>query len=118
MNLIEQDVLLFCFLCTWQASTYPLEQIQIAYYDFEKQQGNIFRTKGTAFQLSKNAFREKYETPYKFGDGTRKAKEVIRKHVDYLEIDRPLYVDHNKMKALVKSCEILNEVEKAIGSLE
>jgi len=62
--------------------------------------------------------REKYETPYKFGDGTRKAKEVIRKHVDYLEIDRPLYVDHNKMKALVKSCEILNEVEKAIGSLE
>ncbi|MFH0896098.1 MAG: aromatic amino acid ammonia-lyase [Bacteroidota bacterium] len=62
--------------------------------------------------------REKYETPYRFGDGTSKAKEVIRRHVEYLDIDRPLYPDHNKMKALVKSCEILKEVEKAIGSLE
>ena len=47
-----------------------------------------------------------------------KAKEVIRKHVEFLDIDRPLYADHNKMKALVKSCEILEEVEKTIGSLE
>jgi len=28
-----------------------------------------------------------------------------------------LYDDHNKMKALVKSGEILEEVEKGIGSL-
>ena len=62
--------------------------------------------------------REKYETPYVYGKGTNKAREVIRKHVDYLDIDRPLFPDHNKMKALVKSCEILNEVEKCIGSLE
>ncbi|MDP2236821.1 MAG: aromatic amino acid ammonia-lyase [Bacteroidales bacterium] len=55
---------------------------------------------------------------YKFGEGTTKAHEVIRRHVDFLEIDRPLYNDHNAMKALVKSCEILKEVEDAIGSLE
>jgi histidine ammonia-lyase len=55
---------------------------------------------------------------YKFGEGTTKAHEVIRRHVDFLEIDRPLYNDHNAMKALVKSCEILKEVEAAIGSLE
>ena len=62
--------------------------------------------------------REKYETPYKYGDGTRKAHEVIRKHVAYLDIDRPLFRDHNAMKELVKSCEILTEVEKVVGSLE
>jgi histidine ammonia-lyase len=55
---------------------------------------------------------------YSFGKGTTKAKEVIRKYVDFLEIDRPLYPDHTRMKELVKSCEILNEVEKVVGSLE
>ncbi len=55
---------------------------------------------------------------YKFGTGTTKAHEVIRRHVDFLEIDRPLYNDHNTMKELVKSCEVLHEVEKEIGSLE
>lgn len=55
---------------------------------------------------------------YAFGKGVTKAKEVIRRHVDFLDIDRPLYNDHNKMKALVKSCEILNEVEAVVGKLE
>jgi histidine ammonia-lyase len=55
---------------------------------------------------------------YKVGKGTTKAKEVIRKHVDFLDVDRPLYIDHTNMKALVKSCEILNEVEKEVGKLE
>ena len=55
---------------------------------------------------------------YNFGKGVNKAKEVIRKHVAFLDVDRPLYDDHNTMKALVKSCEILHEVEKEIGSLE
>jgi histidine ammonia-lyase len=54
---------------------------------------------------------------YKFGNGVTKAHEVVRRHVDFLEIDRPLYNDHNSMKELVKSCEILNEVEKLIGEL-
>jgi len=55
---------------------------------------------------------------FNFGKGVAKAKEIIRKYVDFLDIDRPLYPDHTKMKALVKSCEILEEVEKVIGSLE
>jgi histidine ammonia-lyase len=55
---------------------------------------------------------------YNFGNGVKKAKEVIRKHVAFLDVDRPLYDDHNTMKALTKSCEILFEVEKEIGSLE
>jgi len=55
---------------------------------------------------------------FKFGDGVTKAKEVIRRHVEFLDEDRPLFDDHNAMKDLVKSCEILEEVEKAIGKLK
>ncbi len=54
---------------------------------------------------------------YKIGRGTAKAREIIRKYVPHLEEDRPLYIDHNKMKELVKSCEILREVEKEVGIL-
>lgn len=55
---------------------------------------------------------------YKFGKGVTKAKDIIRKYVDFLDEDRPLYADHTKMKELVKSCEILREVEKVVGKLE
>jgi histidine ammonia-lyase len=51
------------------------------------------------------------------GVGCQIAHKVIRKNVDHLDEDRPLYDDHNKMKALVKSCKILDAVENAIGSL-
>lgn len=57
------------------------------------------------------------KSEYKFGVGVQKAKDVIRKHVDFLDIDRPLYPDHTVMKELVRSCEILEEVEKVSGSL-
>ncbi len=52
------------------------------------------------------------------GKGVTKAREVVRRHVAHLDVDRPLYPDHTKMKEVVKSCEILEEVEKEIGSLE
>jgi histidine ammonia-lyase len=58
------------------------------------------------------------DKPYQIGRGTAKAREVIRRYVEFLDIDRPLYPDHNAMKKLVKSCEILDEVEQLIGSLE
>ena len=76
---------------------------------------NAYGILGIEFMAAAQAldFRE-----YAFGAGVTKAKEVIRKHVDFLEVDRPLYPDHNAMKALVKSCEILDEVEKTVGKLE
>lgn len=55
---------------------------------------------------------------YSFGSGVEKAKEIIRKYVDFLDIDRPLYPDHTNMKELVKSGEILEEIENLVGSLE
>ena len=76
---------------------------------------NAYGILGIEFMAAAQAldFRE-----FKFGTGVTKAKEIIRKYVDFLEIDRPLYPDHTAMKELVKSCEILEEVEKEIGSLE
>ncbi|MCS6907936.1 MAG: aromatic amino acid ammonia-lyase [Anaerolineales bacterium] len=55
---------------------------------------------------------------FKPGRGVQKAREVIRRYVAHLDEDRPLYPDHNIMKELVKRGEILDEVEKEIGSLE
>jgi len=81
---------------------------------------NAYGILGIEFMAATQALdlREKYEEKFKFGKGTQVAKDVIRKHVAHLEIDRPLYKDHNKMKELIISCEILHEVEKAVGSLE
>ncbi len=52
------------------------------------------------------------------GKGVVAAKKIIRKYVEHLDEDRPLYNDHTRMKELVMSCEILSEVEKVVGSLE
>ncbi|HKJ81247.1 MAG TPA: aromatic amino acid ammonia-lyase [Ignavibacteriaceae bacterium] len=54
---------------------------------------------------------------HKNGKGVSKAKEIIRKHIQHLDIDRPLYPDHTKMREVVKSCEILEAVENEVGSL-
>ena len=54
---------------------------------------------------------------HKPGKGVAKAKEIIRNYISHLDIDRPLYPDHTKMKEVVKSCEILEAVEKEVGSL-
>ena len=51
------------------------------------------------------------------GKGVAVAREVIRKYVAHLDDDRPLYPDHMAMKELVRSGEILEAVEQAIGSL-
>lgn len=76
---------------------------------------NAYGVLGIEFMAAAQAldFRE-----HKTGKGVSKAKEIVRKYVDHLEVDRPLYPDHTKMKEVVKSCEILEEVEKIVGSLD
>jgi histidine ammonia-lyase len=54
---------------------------------------------------------------YNPGPALSSAHKVIRDHVDFLDIDRPLYKDHNTMMELVKSNAILEAVEKEIGQL-
>jgi histidine ammonia-lyase len=76
---------------------------------------NAYGILGIEFMAAAQAldFRE-----YKVGKGVAEAKKVIRKYVDFLDEDRPLYPDHTKMKEIVKSCEILEKVEKLIGRLD
>jgi histidine ammonia-lyase len=69
---------------------------------------------GIEFMAAAQALDFREFTP---GKGVRAAHEVIRRHVDHLGIDRPLYPDHNAMMALVASGEILEAVEAAVGPL-
>jgi histidine ammonia-lyase len=69
---------------------------------------------GIEFMAAAQALEFRTFTP---GAGVRAALQTIRKHVKRLEEDRPLYPDHTAMKELVKSCRILEEVERAVGSL-
>ncbi len=55
---------------------------------------------------------------HKVGKGVAAAREVVRSRVEYLAEDRPLYPDHTAMADLVKSCQILEAVEAAVGPLE
>ncbi|MEW5940051.1 MAG: aromatic amino acid ammonia-lyase [Chloroflexota bacterium] len=75
---------------------------------------NAYGVLGIEFMAAAQALDFRQFTP---GKGTQCARETIRKRVAHLEVDRPLYPDHNAMKALVKSGEILEEVEQAVGKL-
>ncbi len=59
-----------------------------------------------------------FRKPLKPSKGVQAAARVIRKYVDHLEEDRPLYDDINKIKEVVESGEILEAVEKAVGPLK
>jgi len=76
---------------------------------------NAYGILGIEFMAAAQALDFREFTP---GKGTQKAREVIRRHVAHLEVDRPLYPDHNAMQALVKSGQILEAVEAQVGKLE
>ena len=59
-----------------------------------------------------------FRKPIKPGKGVQAAYDVVRKYVDHLEEDRPLYDDINKLKEVVESGEILEAVEDATGPLK
>jgi len=59
-----------------------------------------------------------FRKPIKPGKGVQAAALTIRKYVDHLEEDRPLFDDINKLKEVVESGEILEAVEKAVGPLK
>jgi histidine ammonia-lyase len=76
---------------------------------------NAYGILGIEFMAAAQALDYRDFTP---GQGVSAAKKIIRKYIEHLDIDRPLYKDHTKMKQIVKSCEILAEVENTVGSLE
>ena len=75
---------------------------------------NAYGILGIEFMAAAQALDFREFTP---GRGVAAAHGIIRKYVAHLDEDRPLYNDHNTMKALVKSCEILERVEETVGAL-
>jgi histidine ammonia-lyase len=53
----------------------------------------------------------------KAGKGTQKAYEVIRSKVPYLEKDREIHLDIEKLIALIRSDEIIDAVEAVVGEI-
>ncbi len=56
--------------------------------------------------------------PMTGGVGTRVAYEVVRRHVPYLDKDRDLYLDIETMVKVLRSGEIVEAVEAAVGTLK
>lgn len=75
---------------------------------------NAYGVLGIEFMAATQALDFRDFTP---GHGVRAAHAVIRRYLEHLDEDRPLYPDHNIMQELVKSGEILEQVEKVVGSL-
>ena len=75
---------------------------------------NSYGVLGIEFMAAAQALDFRDFTP---GLGVQAARKIIRKYVTHLDEDRPLYPDHTQMKSLVKSGEILEGVEKVVGSL-
>jgi len=75
---------------------------------------NSYGVLGIEFMAAAQALDFREFTP---GRGVQTARQVIREYVTHLDEDRPLYPDHNVMKSLVKSGEILERVEREVGSL-
>ncbi len=76
---------------------------------------NAYGVLGIEFMAAAQALDFRDFTP---GKGTRAAHKEIRKVVDFLDEDRPLFDDHNAMKELVHSLKILEAVEGEIGELD
>jgi histidine ammonia-lyase len=70
---------------------------------------NAYGILGIEFMAAAQALdlREKFETPYLYGKGTNKAREIIRKYVEYLDIDRPLYPDLSRPQCNEKIDKIM-----------
>ncbi|MFH1514223.1 MAG: aromatic amino acid ammonia-lyase [bacterium] len=54
---------------------------------------------------------------FSFGKGTKAGHAAIRKVVEHLDVDRPLFTDHNNMMESIRKCELLEAVEGEIGEL-
>ena len=54
---------------------------------------------------------------HSLGVGVSVAKDEIRKNIDFLDEDRPLYSDHTTMKKVVSDLNIMNAVENKIGNI-
>jgi histidine ammonia-lyase len=53
----------------------------------------------------------------KLGKGTRAAYELLRSEVTFMETDRAIYLDMNKVTAQIRAGKYVQVVEQAAGTL-
>jgi len=70
-----------------------------------------------AIQLLAGAQALDFRKPQKPGRGVLAAYEIIRERVPFMENDRALYPDIEQVGDLVRSRELLDAVEAAVGPL-
>jgi histidine ammonia-lyase len=70
-----------------------------------------------AIELLEAAQALDFRAPLHFGEGTALAHQLVRAHVPHLDADRDLSVDIAKVRALVRSAELVDAVESEIGAL-
>ncbi len=58
-----------------------------------------------------------FRRPHRPGRGTSAAYRKLREYVPFLEKDRPLYPDINKIEELVRGNEVLGTVEAEVGEI-
>lgn len=54
----------------------------------------------------------------KLGKGTRAAYDLVRREVSFMKTDRAIYLDVNKIFAVLKNGEFVDVAEKAVGELK
>jgi len=55
---------------------------------------------------------------FKAGKGTTAARDAVREVVEFLDVDRPLFPDHNAMMKAVRERHVLTRVEDVVGELK
>jgi histidine ammonia-lyase len=70
-----------------------------------------------AIELMAGAQAVEFRKPLKAGKGTQVAYDFVRKYVKMMVEDRPVQEDINNLTAAVKSGELLDAVEHAVGKL-
>ena len=70
-----------------------------------------------AIELMAGAQAVEFRKPLALGRGTAAAYDVIRRHVQKLEEDRPVHYDINRLAEVIRSGELLDAVEKHVGRL-
>lgn len=58
-----------------------------------------------------------FDDASKLGKGSKAAYDIIRREVSKIEEDRVMYVDFNKIYDIIKTNEIVESVENAVGAL-
>jgi histidine ammonia-lyase len=70
-----------------------------------------------AIELMAGAQALDFRKPLKPGRGVKAAYDVVRKYIEFLDEDRPLFDDVNMLTSVVRSGEVLEKVEGVVGRL-